>query len=479
MANTELIGIDFGSENIRLSRGTQNVYSPQVLPSVLLNAIRVEKSKGVTAVGDAVYKEGKIGFLINSINLFDEEMGAGPQQALQALLGEIFRRLELGRLSSEQIETIFSIPIGVTAETEVARARLLEQGFPAPHAIEAAKAIFYSYYPDGGFQPGTYLILDCGASQMRMALCKVDSSKNLFLSAKEVSGNTGGKEIEILLYQHFANDVDGIKQAELLFFLREFKEGLLNQFLQGNLKNIVRSPFSSGPSFFELSLSDFQNITSSYFDKLENVISEFLLKHKILPENINNVLLAGGNAQWPMLVEFLEQLVGKNKIENNEYPERALVKGLLFAKYHASLQQIKTSPEVSRSIQPLTKTSPMEISNPKPFEKIEQRGNSFPLWLAFLLEFFPGLFGLLGIGWSIGTGTLFGLPWKWNWKSLIFKIPLLFAWPVLIALFLISLFTASYQFSDMGPLILFFPLWCGIPLISSVFAYLFARKRKD
>ena len=484
MNKKQYVAIDYGSEKIRVAKTTNNIYAPQVLRPNLINAVRVDRTQGVTSVGAAVYEDTQPGISINNISLFDEKLGTGSLPALNAQLEVLYRKLEIERIPPKQAnlyETLFSVPIGTDEVAEIAKNRLLEQNFLTPRPISAAKAIFLSYFPDANFQPGTYLIIDCGASHTRIALCGINPSNNQFRSIEEISGSTGGKEIDILLLDHFTNISHGnqINQAEFLYFVHQFKMGLLNQIRRGGLAHIMRSPFTSGPSAFELTLDEFNKITSVYFQSFERAISNFLTDQQLPPSNIIGILLAGGNAQWPGIIGLMERLIGKNKIIIDEYPEYALVKGLPLARAYSFTETAILESQVQQKFEILNPNKIMDAQKQKPLQNGKKQANSFPLWMAILLEFFPGLIGVLGAGWLVGTGTIFGLPWQWNWKTAFFRAPLLIVWPVILVLLVIGFFGASLQFSDFSVLLLFFPLWCGVPLFSSILAYWVAKKRKD
>ena len=476
MTDKQIVAIDFGSENIRLARSTYNVYAPQILSPNLLNAVRVDRNRGVTAIGSSVYDGVQMGTLINGVNLFDAKLGSGALQALYALLQEIHRMFDFEALSEEQkskYETLFSVPIGSPSSfLEIAKARLLEKGFPAPRAFSAVTAILFNYFPDKEFQPGDYLIVDCGASHTRMALCAVDSSKRLLKLEEDVSGATGGNEIDMLLLEHFSTILNNpqINRVELLNFVRQFKVGFLNQIRQGSTKYVTRSPFSTGVSAFDLSLEDFQNLSRTFFETFEKAIVAFLESHKTVPANLKGLLLAGGNAQWPFAHDLVERLMGKNKVFVSEYPEDAIVRGL-------SLTMVDYQPRQKESAaEPISTPVTSAISaHPNPEKKrsalpSRKEPASFPLWLAMLLEFFPGLFGILGAGWVIGTHTVFGLPW-WPWIFLVL------AWPVLLIVLIIILVGTSFKFSNWTALILLFPVWLGVPFASGLLAFWVARKK--
>lgn len=479
MNDKQIFAIDFGSENIRLARSTQNIYAPQVLRPNLLNAVRVDRIQGVTAIGNSVYDDVQTGSLILGVNIFDEKLGPGGSLALVSLLQEAHKMMEIDRLSSEEklkYETIFSMPLGNSYnDSKIAVARLLENGFPSPRAMLATGAIFLNYFPDQKFQLGDYLIVDCGALQTRMALCRVDSSNNFSKIVEDVSGTTGGNEIDRLLMEHFLEILNDpqVNRAELLNFTRKFKKGFLNKILQGSIKYLSRSPFLTGVPTFDLNLEDFQKLSHPYFEAFEKSILGFLEHQKVVPANLKGLLLAGGNSQWPFIINFTESLVEKNNVVVNEFPEDAIVRGLSLT----MLESQPTGNSIKEKIKENQSTPKIVIKRP-PQISVKKEAHSFPLWLAILLEFFPGLFGILGIGWGVGTGTVFSLPVQWSWKSLFLRIPLLLVWPFILIVFAVLLVGMSFQFSDWKILIIFIPFWCGVPLASAFLAFWSSKKVK-
>jgi hypothetical protein len=454
MVDKKILSIDFGHENIRFAQGVTNATAPQIYPP-LYNAVRIDRNQGVQSVGNSVHDGIQSGSLLRSVNLFDRQVGSGTQQALHALLQEVYRLLEMHRWSAEQkeqYETVFSLPIGSSSDfPDIALPRLLEQKFPQPRALPASKAIFLSYFSDKKFQPGKYLIIDCGAMQTRVSLVQVDGSIGQWKPNDDISGETGGDEINTLLYNYFAGVLNDpqINRAELLDFTRKFKMDFLGQIKQGNTKHVTRSPFVTGVPVIDLELSEFEEMTKGYFIAFERFVIGFLERQKTNPNALHALLLAGGNAHWPFVVDLAERMVGKNKLLLSQYPEEAIVRGL-------SLTFVATG-----DVQPVKPKKP-RIQPPTRL--------GFPLWLALLLESFLGLFGVLGVGWLIGTRTVFGLSWK-PW------IILLLVWPTILVLTAIFLLGASFQFSDWTPLVLFLPLWCGVPLGSGLLAYWIANKK--
>lgn len=465
MSSKQTFAIDFGSENIRLSRSTQNVQAPQVLRPNLLNAARVDRNQGVTAVGNTVYDGVSSGSVILATNIFDEKLGSGAQQAINSLLQEIFRRFELDRLSVDDkafSETIIALPIGYSqSDSESVKSRLLELGFPAPRIYPAAQAIILSYFQEKKLQTGEYLILDCGARHTRMALCKIDSSRRFF-QIEHISGNIGGGEIDRILSQHFSEILNypQISRSEILEFVRQFKKGFLNKILQGSTKFVSRSPFSSSVPAFDLTLEDFERLSNSYFAAFTDEVHGFLQTQNVLSSQLSGVLLAGGNSQWPRIMLLAEGLAGKGKLYVSEFPEDALVKGLALSESEVQ----------SAGPKQVTQTPPPPP--PPPSSMLVRIVPAF-------LEVFFGVFGLLGVGWIISNQTVFGLSWKepW-WKNLFLRLPLLFVWPLLLVAFIFSLIGMSINFSDARILVMFIPLWCLVPLASGGFVFWTSRKKK-
>jgi len=479
VGSKQTFAIDFGSENIRMARSTQNMQAPQVLRPNLLNAVRVDRNQGATAVGDTVYDGVTSGSVILATNIFDEKLGTGAQQALNSLLQEIFRRFELDRLSVEDkvvSETVFSLPIGFSRnDSKFVASRLLENGFPAPRAYPAARAVFLSYFQEKKLQPGSYLVLDCGALHTRMAICTIDPSRRLS-QFEYVSGNTGGGEIDRILTQHFSEIINDpeISRGEILGFVRQFKKGFLNKILQGSSKFVSRSPFSSGVPTFDLNLEDFERLANSYFSTFTNEVRGFLQKQGVLSSQLSGVLLAGANSQWPLVVRFAEELVGKDKAYFSEFPEEALVKGLVLSvlevrseggeKPRQTLEtKVQQTPHRTHPAHPQTRLPALEIL--------------LRIVPAFLEVFF-GAFGILGVGWIVSNQTIFGLSWKgpW-WKKLFLRLPLLLAWPLILMVFIFGLLGVSVNFSDARILMTFIPVWCIVPLASGVLVFWTSRKK--
>jgi len=359
------------------------------------------------------------------------------------------------------------MPIGnLRNDSDIVVTRLLERGFPAPRAYSAARAVFLNYFSDKKFQPGDYFIVDCGALHTRMALCRVDSLNKFSKVVEDVSGTTGGNEIDRLFMEYFLEILNDpqINRVELLGFVRQFKKGFLNKILQGSAKFVSRSPFPTGVPAFDLNLDEFQKLSYPYFKAYEEAILGFLEWQKVAPANLKGMLLAGGNAQWPFMINFAEGLVGKSKVVVNEFPEDAIVRGLALAMVVSQPAGIYMEENPKAGQLPPKPVIKPPLPPPPP--------HSFPLWLAILLEFFPGLIGILGIGWSIGTGTVFGLPWKGPWWKLLFlRAPLLLIWPFILIVFVVFLIGMSVQFSNWTVLIVFLPLWCGVPLVSTLLAF--------
>ena len=477
MSSKQIFAIDFGSENIRLARSTQNPHVPQVLRPNLLNLARVDRNQGVTAVGDSVYDGVHSGSVISAINVFDDKLGAGSAQALSALLQEIFIRFEMDRLTTEnkaECEVVFSMPIGYSLnDSKIVELRLTENGFPPSMAYSAARAIFLNYFYERNLQPGTYLILDCGSLHTRMAACKVDGARR-FSQIENVSGNTGGGEIDRLLLQYFGEVINDpqIPRGELLEFTRQFKKGFLNKILHGSTKFVSRSPFSTGVPAFDLTLDDFERLSESYFKAFEESIRGFLVQSQIGASHLSGILLAGANSQWPAIIRFAEDLVGKEKVYTNEFPEDVIVKGLVLSALEA--QPVVNRKEADVKVKPSPQTATVR-KRPEQKQSVKLSSHGFSLWTAALLaflEFFMGLFGILGIGWLIGTHTIFGLPWKGPWWRILFlRVPLIFTWLLIFAAFVAVVIGLSVQ-SESSLLLLLLPfLWCGIPFASAALVF--------
>lgn len=254
MTEEYLLGIDFGSEYIRVSSSQVNPeFLPLPIPQVVefggdrsLRNILLLNPEGddFEEIGDDVFSSGVLKdseeYIYHSLSpqLF---RSGRPGKALEILLAYIHQELKLNTIPDTQIDrwqTLIACPIEASInEIQNWKSAFVSSGFPNPRMVSIIAGIFYSCFQNKSI-PGDYLIVDCGASRTRMMICQVEESGDIHLVNSKY-GEPSGRAFDKLIAEHFSNTLaestifSTSHQLELTNFAEELKKTFARKWSSG------------------------------------------------------------------------------------------------------------------------------------------------------------------------------------------------------------------------------------------------------
>ncbi|HEB78690.1 MAG TPA: hypothetical protein ENI90_09200 [Methylothermaceae bacterium] len=461
--DTILLGIDFGSEHIRVTEARLDPSAPLALhPEIiefdgqpsLRNAILLNPNRAdYTAIGqDALstsYSSDTSDLMFQSLSLEDHPTDQRGQ-ATDLVLEEIRRIVGLDRLSAKEREawrTLIALPISAPDETgQRWTERLAQVDFPTPQAIDSAQAILWGYfYPS--IPPGTYLIVDCGARATRLAICQTDQKGRIQVKATR-SGRPGGRDFDRVLLEHLGQDQESAaagRRLALQGVIQDFKQRFAHSLIEGK----DRFRYYDRPTGLDLALSrdDFesQTVAGGLITEFRHTIQQFMIENDVNPATLSGILLAGGGAHWPFVSEWARQVVPPDRVYLDEYPENIIALGLPFL--------------VSASVRQQPQATPASPSSPNV--------RSISPAKAFWLEFVGGLLGVLGLGWFFEV------------RNVPISCLGLLGWWGVLAIALVGLSVLSVARSNAILLLILIPIWILGPLLSAIAAHRSATRRRS
>jgi len=478
MTDEYILGVDFGSEYIRVSTSHINrSFLPFPIPQVvefggdrnLRNILMLTpEMDDFEEIGDDVFNSGVLKdaeeFIYHSLSPQMFQRGQ-PGKALEILLAYIHRELKLNTIPETQIQdwqTIITFPVEVTEhEAQIWKHAFASSGFPNPKVISAIAAIYYSYFQDKSV-PGTYFIVDCGASRTRMAICQVGNNGDIHV-LNSMFGDPGGRAFDKVISEYFSNTLaestifSTCHQLELTNFAEELKKTFARKWSSGEQRVEYVYQIPSEKVVLALDRDEFESsslageLISKFYYLAENLLEE----SGQAPSDIAGILLAGGGANWPFVKQWAEKLVDKSDVHLADRPEESIVRGMPYVyvnnpnvtildrKQHSD-QRILVVDEYSERILPSTPPSPR-----LPASKAKSP------WKVFWVEFLGGLVGFLGLGWFFYLDTF--------WAGCLS----LLGWWIVIALLVIGVIASLFN-----PLFLLIiiPVWIFVPLFSAIIA---------
>lgn len=474
-----LVSIDFGSEYVRVAETRYDPEQPHLLNpqivefsgrSSLRNILLLTPDlSAAEEIGDDVFGSDLaydapelVRRSLSLANDLQSELG----QATGYLLRHIYSVLELDRLADGErasCRTLLSIPInsqpGTGPRWEEALARV---GFPSPKAFDSARSIVASYR-QGHDLSGFYLLVDCGATYTRVALCYV-STEGVSVKATK-SGRPGGRDFDEALVEHFTQRLadstilSSSSRLELAYFVEEFKKQFSHEWARGSDSYDALYPVPSAQAVLSLGRGEFEStaLAGELLSSFRTTARRILDSRDIDPTELDGVLLAGGGAHWPFAKAWARQIVGSERVYLSEYPEEAIVRGLP----HLAVAQtsvFSTLPDEEAASKP--EPAPEPAPEPGPVEPV-----SVSPTRAFWIELIGGLFGFMGLGWffvlqSLPIGCLGLLGW----------------WAILGVVLVGSGIFSVAVFNPL-PLLIVLAVWLSGPLLSASLARHVAKQR--
>lgn len=467
------LSLDFGSEYIRVAKTSYHPEQPTVItPKIvefngrpyLRNALLFSTD------GSAIEEVGEDALLAalnaNTPELLhrhsaleagsSSEVGKGADHLL-AYIRRVSGLADVAEEANGDWQILIALPIASRPDTADLLIRHLQQaGFPAPKALDSAQAILAT----ADSPPGLYLVVDCGATQTRLALCQVDDQRRYLVRATK-AGQPGGNSFDQALTDHFSQKLadstllSPSRLLELDSFIEEFKIQFAHAWRENKDEYEALYPIPSSQEVIRLQRSDFESSTvaGERVKQFRSLAQNWMETKQVKPADLNGVFLVGGGAQWPFVRTWAEEFAGKERVHASQFPAQDIVCSLP----HLAIIQKPTmslAPPLPEHVIPILTEPPQ--SRPSHLSYLPLR--------ALLLEL-GGLIGFMGFGWFFEL------------QSMPIGCLALLGWWVFLGSMVATLIVLSTAIFNPLPLLVMLPFWLLVPVLSGVLAYREAVRR--
>lgn len=254
--------------------GEKHVFSPEQITAMLFTKLKDTSETALqTAVNDCV---------ISVPSYF-------TQSERQALL-------DAARIAGLNVLRLFN----ETTATALCYG-LYKQDLPAPEAA-----------------PRNVVFVDCGYATLQVCICAFHKGK-LKMLASAADSNLGGRDIDIILAEHFCKDfqsryrIDPHTSPRAYLRLLAEVEKLKKQMsansttLPLNIECFMEEKDVHG----EMKRADMETMCAHLFKRVENTLRQCLIDSKLKPEEIHAVEIAGGSSRVPALKRLVEEVFGR------------------------------------------------------------------------------------------------------------------------------------------------------------------------
>lgn len=266
---------------------------------------------------------------------------------------------------------------------------------PAPQIYNTALAAI-AFHDAQISASGICLVLDLGASATRSTLCRMQAPRNLVQVITAAVGRPGGRDFDRAIADLIAvrlpnlNLNEGVVSLKLMRFAEQWKEGLSQSWVAGDVGYEARTPFGTAETF-AMSVEEFQKQ-----ETIAALIAEFsdtslraLRQVNITESEIDNVILVGGGALFPFVVEQIRVMFPRAQLLMADAPMETVVRGLARLAMPAPVPPANT----------ILPRPPDQVSAPVHKQRAVHPTLSFGLELL-------GWGGFLGFGWIFGLGKI-------------------------------------------------------------------------
>lgn len=349
------IGIDFGTTNSAIAHviaGGETAVIPdpttnqKVLPSVVYfespNRVVVgEKAR------DVYYEvaESNYSHIFKSIKRRLKQNRTfsvfGRQVTTTEIAGHIFSELKYraDRVLQEEVESaVVTVPVYFDSEQKrIIREAAEFAGMQVEGFLHEPVAVVYRYCQDIDYTQ-YLLVLDWGGGTLDITVLRIDDG---IISELEVGGDEalGGDDLDMNLatnvFDRFLSNsklphcelgtnpvccqrlVSRAETAKIQLSSPEVHEtpiDILNFYNNQDLSHVVTR-------------SEFENTNQGIFEAVFSRVNETLQKVRLTPKDIDQVVLAGGSSQIPLLVKRMEGFFGARKIRTMPNAETCTAEG--------------------------------------------------------------------------------------------------------------------------------------------------------
>lgn len=203
---------------------------------------------------------------------------------------------------------------------------------------------------------GTTLVFDLGGGTFDVTLLDVkqkDQSFDIQIITSQGDHQLGGKDFDYVIVKDIAKKYESLYGNNLLetpekeFHILGEAELIKKELSQSNqVKRVIYG--HDGPLTYEISIEEFEGLIAPFFAKIEMLIENLLEDAKLKPNQIDQIVLAGGSSRIPLVNKTLKRIFSQEPLKVGNLDESVALGAALYS----GLQAIENDTvELSEAVQ--------------------------------------------------------------------------------------------------------------------------------
>ncbi|XP_012234476.1 97 kDa heat shock protein isoform X2 [Linepithema humile] len=258
------------------------------------------------------------------VQYLEEEHIFTPEQ-ITAMLFTKLKDISETALQTAVNDCVISVP---SYYTQAERQALLDAAriaglnvlrlFNEPTATALCYGIYKQDLPAADGPPRNIVFVDCGNASLQVSVCAFHKGK-LKMLASAADSQLGGRDIDLILTEHFCNDfktrynIDVHTNPRAYLRLSAEVEKLKKQMsansttLPLNIECFMDEKDVHG----DMKRSDMEAMCAHLFERVEKVLRQCLIDSKLKLEEIHSVEITGGSSRVPAIKRLIEEVFGR------------------------------------------------------------------------------------------------------------------------------------------------------------------------
>ena len=229
------------------------------------------------------------------------------------------------------LEIIFTVQIQFSIKyRELLMKTAISKGFNNVSFINVTSACAYIYYKNIKNTSSNILIFDLGANNLNASIIAID--KNQITVKAAINNIILGYEFDNCIIKYIIdklnlNNIDNKTIAKIMLLAENTKKILTTS----DTTSIDLETLNIINKYIVLTKSDFNDLCYNIYNKINNILDELLLNSTLKNNDINEIILLGGNSKIPKIKEILKLYFSNANIITSITKED-VVKGALIYK---------------------------------------------------------------------------------------------------------------------------------------------------
>ncbi|KAF7386825.1 hypothetical protein HZH66_011277 [Vespula vulgaris] len=309
------------AKNQMVTNMKNTIYGFKRLLGRKFNDLQVQRELKCLSFKSSQQADGNIGIHVQYLG---EEHIFSPEQITAMLFTKLKDTSETA-LQTAVNDCVISVP---SYYTQAERQALLDAARIAGLNVlrlfneTTATALCYGIYkqdlPAPEAAPRNVVFVDCGYASLQVCICAFHKGK-LKMLASAADSNLGGRDIDIILAEHFCRDfqtryrIDPHTSPRAYLRLLAEVEKLKKQMsansttLPLNIECFMEEKDVHG----EMKRADMEAMCAHLFKRVESTLRQCLADSKLKPEDIHSMEIAGGSSRVPALKRAVEEVFGR------------------------------------------------------------------------------------------------------------------------------------------------------------------------